>query len=58
MQQAYDVAGERSRMIVISQPCNPTGLLYSKECLMRMLDFAMEKDIHIVSDEVYILSMF
>ncbi|MFL0195886.1 pyridoxal phosphate-dependent aminotransferase [Clostridium sp. WILCCON 0269] len=47
------VYNENTKMIVINNPNNPTGTIYSKEELKRIADFAKEKDILILSDEIY-----
>ena len=44
---------EKTKAIVINTPCNPTGMLYSKEELQAIADFVVEKDIYIISDEMY-----
>lgn len=44
---------EKTKMIIINNPNNPTGTIYSKEELEKIADFAREKDILILSDEIY-----
>jgi aspartate/methionine/tyrosine aminotransferase len=39
--------------LVINTPCNPTGMVASREYLQQLVDFAVEHDLYIVSDEVY-----
>lgn len=43
----------RTRMIVLINPCNPTGRVYSKAELQILADLAIEHDLTVVSDEVY-----
>src|SRR5690606_15779688 len=43
----------RTRMIVLVNPCNPTGRVYSREELQVLADLAIEHDLAVVSDEVY-----
>lgn len=38
---------------MISNPGNPTGVVYSKEELETLAEVAKEKDLFIISDEVY-----
>ena len=44
---------EKTKMIIINNPNNPTGTIYSREELQKIADFAKEKDILILSDEIY-----
>ncbi len=44
---------EKTKAIVINSPSNPTGLIYSKEELQAIADFAAEKNIFVISDEIY-----
>lgn len=43
----------KTRAIMISNPGNPTGVVYSKEELDILAEVALEKDLFIISDEVY-----
>ncbi|WP_028034361.1 pyridoxal phosphate-dependent aminotransferase [Chelativorans sp. J32] len=43
----------RTRMIVLVNPSNPTGRVYSREELQVLADLAIEHDLAVVSDEVY-----
>lgn len=47
------VIGEKTRAILISNPCNPTGAIYPKEQLEILRDLALEHDLVLLSDEVY-----
>jgi len=44
---------ENTKMIIINNPNNPTGSTIPKSVLQDLVDFAREKDIVILSDEVY-----
>jgi aspartate aminotransferase len=43
----------RTRAIVVNSPSNPTGGLFPKATVDRVLEFADAHDLYIVSDEVY-----
>lgn len=43
----------KTKALVINSPNNPTGMIYSKDELSAITDFAVEKDIYVVSDEIY-----
>lgn len=44
---------EKTKAIIICNPGNPTGYLYTKEELQKLAEIALKYDIVIVSDEVY-----
>ncbi len=44
---------EKTKAIIINSPNNPTGVMYTKEELEKIAEFAVEKDIFVISDEVY-----
>ncbi|CAB1243916.1 pyridoxal phosphate-dependent aminotransferase [Clostridium sp. MT-14] len=50
LERAYT---EKTKMIIINSPNNPTGSIYSEKELKEIADFAKEKDIFILSDEIY-----
>lgn len=43
----------RTKLLVIINPNNPTGALYSKETLLAMLQVAREHKLVVIADEVY-----
>ena len=50
--------GSRPRVLLLCNPCNPTGIIYNEETLNMCIDFAESKKMHIVCDEIYGNSIF
>lgn len=44
---------DNTKMIILNSPNNPTGIVYRKKELESLAEFAKEKDILILSDEIY-----
>ncbi len=44
---------ERSKAILLNNPCNPTGSVYSKQELAELSKVIIENDMYCISDEVY-----
>jgi aspartate aminotransferase len=44
---------ERTRMIVINSPANPTGAVFPAELVASIVELAAEHDLWVLSDEVY-----
>ena len=44
---------ERTRLVVLCSPSNPTGTVYRKEALEMLGKYAVEKNFMVLSDEVY-----
>ncbi|MEC8171538.1 MAG: aminotransferase class I/II-fold pyridoxal phosphate-dependent enzyme [Candidatus Thermoplasmatota archaeon] len=44
---------EKTKMILINSPCNPTGAVFTPEEIREIVDVAVENDLWIVSDEIY-----
>jgi aminotransferase len=43
----------RTKAVLINYPNNPTGAVASKECLLELARIAEEKDLIVISDEIY-----
>jgi len=48
-----DAVSERTKMIIVNSPNNPTGAVYTPEEIGRIVDFAQRHDLWILSDEIY-----
>ena len=44
---------EKTKLLVLPFPNNPTGSVMSKEDLSELVDVIIEKDLYVVSDEIY-----
>lgn len=44
---------ERTKCVIINNPSNPTGALYTKEELQDIADVCLKNDLYIISDEIY-----
>jgi aspartate aminotransferase len=51
--QLREAITEKTKAVIINSPSNPSGMIYSKEELVELAKVAEEKDILIVSDEIY-----
>jgi len=61
LEDAYQrsvAAGNPPRILVLIQPNNPTGTIYPKHDMHRMIEWALDKGLHVISDEIYALSAF
>ncbi len=44
---------EKTKLIIINSPCNPTGKVYSSEKLEKLAEVASKKGVPVMSDEIY-----
>ena len=44
---------EKTKCVIINNPSNPTGALYSKQELQEIADICVENDLYIISDDIY-----
>src|SRR5690606_29340274 len=52
-EQLEQAITERTRAVIINSPSNPTGMLYTRDELEKLGEVCIEKDILIISDEIY-----
>ncbi|XP_054224717.1 putative inactive 1-aminocyclopropane-1-carboxylate synthase-like protein 2 isoform X1 [Homo sapiens] len=50
--------GKKVRGLVLINPQNPLGDIYSPDSLMKYLEFAKRYNLHVIIDEIYMLSVF
>lgn len=43
----------KTKMLLLNNPSNPTGSVYTKEELLKIVNVCLEKNIYILSDEIY-----
>ena len=48
-----EVADEKFRMLILSNPHNPAGLVWDAETLRRLAHFCTERNILVISDEIH-----
>ncbi|MDO5707465.1 MAG: pyridoxal phosphate-dependent aminotransferase [Andreesenia angusta] len=48
-----DAINDKTKAIVLNSPSNPTGIIYDREDLEKIAELAVEKNIFIISDEIY-----
>ncbi|MCP4454193.1 MAG: aminotransferase class I/II-fold pyridoxal phosphate-dependent enzyme [Planctomycetes bacterium] len=44
---------ERTKLIIVNSPCNPTGMVYAREELEALASVARQHDLIVMSDEIY-----
>lgn len=44
---------ERAKVLILNSPCNPTGAVYSDGEFMRIMRWALARNIYVLSDEIY-----
>ena len=61
LEEAYESAEERGipvRALLLSNPNNPLGTVYTEEELEMMAEFCLKNDIHLIVDEIYMLTVY
>jgi aspartate aminotransferase len=43
----------RTKVILLNNPCNPTGVVYTDSELRMVADLAVKHDLYVISDEIY-----
>lgn len=48
-----DAITDKTKCMILNNPSNPTGMMYSKKELEELAKVCQEKDIYVISDEIY-----
>lgn len=48
-----DAITDRTKMLILNSPCNPTGVVYSEQEIEAMAKLAAERDVLVLTDEIY-----
>ncbi len=51
--QMEKLVSPRTRMVILSNPTNPTGKVYAEKALRDLSDFVLKHGLYLVSDEIY-----
>ena len=58
LDRTYRELGDKFRMLVLTQPDNPTGAVYSAQQLRDITDWCIDHEVHLIVNEIYALSQF
>ena len=53
LEKVRDSISEKTKLIIINSPCNPTGAVYSEDRLKALGEIAAENEIIVLTDEIY-----
>ena len=53
MEQLEAARTDKTKVLVLNSPSNPTGMIYSREELLAIGNWAVEHDILILADDIY-----
>lgn len=53
VQQLESVCTPKTKLLILTSPSNPTGAVYSAQELKEIMDYAIARDILVMSDEIY-----
>ena len=57
LDRAYAELGDRFRVLILTQPNNPTGQVFTEDQLFVFADWCEARSIHLVVNEIYALSL-
>jgi len=53
LEKVRDSISEKTKLIIVNSPCNPTGAVYSEDRLKALGEIAAENEIIVLTDEIY-----
>jgi aminotransferase len=53
LDEMKNLVTEKTRLLVLNSPCNPTGAVFKKKRLEEIADFVVEKNLTVLTDEAY-----
>jgi len=53
VEKMADAITNKTKMIILNSPCNPTGVVYSEQQIKALAKIAAEKDVLVMTDEIY-----
>ena len=51
--QLESAVSEKTKLLIINNPCNPTGTVYNDDEIRKLADVCIKHDLYIMSDEIY-----
>lgn len=52
-QAVRDAITDRTKVILLNSPCNPTGAVYPREVVREIVEMAAERDVWVFADDLY-----
>ena len=52
-QRIADAMTDKTRLLLLNSPCNPTGAVYTEQELRDIAEIAAKRDLLVISDEIY-----
>ena len=53
VQRIADALTDKTRLLIVNSPCNPTGMVFTEAELRDIADLAGRRDLLVISDEIY-----
>ncbi len=53
VEKIADAITDKTKMIILNSPCNPTGVVYSQQQVKEIAEIAAKKDVLVLTDEIY-----